>query len=97
MMVVVKLLTSNGGHAVPGRALALNSAGDLVVRSAADELRIDARGVFLEPRRGAGLEPVGFCPELKERLPRLVAAGPAHEPAIPAGSIDSPVCWAMRR
>jgi hypothetical protein len=73
---------SAGGIFVPGCALALNSECDLVVRSAADELRIDARVVFLDPRRGAGLELVGFCPEMKERLALLVAAVPADEPAI---------------
>jgi hypothetical protein len=73
---------SAGGIFVPGCALALSSECDLVVRSATDELRFDARVVFLDPCRGAGLELVGFCPEMKERLAQLVAAVIADEPAI---------------
>jgi hypothetical protein len=61
---------SAGGVFVPGCALELNAACELVVRGAAGELRLDARVVFLDPR-GAGLELVGFGPEMKERLATL--------------------------
>ncbi len=73
---------SAGGILVPGCALELCAECDLVVRGAAGELRLAARVVFLDPVRGAGLELIGFGPEMKERLAALVAA-PAAEPDPP--------------
>lgn len=74
---------SAGGVFVPGCALELNSDCELVVRGAGQggELHLDARVVFLDPGRGAGLELVGFGPELKEQLATLAAApAPPDEP-----------------
>lgn len=77
-----------GGVFVPGCALALSVECELVVRGAAGELRLAARVVFLDPQRGAGLELLGFGPELKEQLAALASAAPqpllAADPADPA-------------
>ena len=73
---------SAGGIFVLGCTLALNSECDLVVRSETDELCLGARVVFLDPSRGAGLELVGFGPEMKDQLALLVATAPSDEPAI---------------
>jgi hypothetical protein len=76
-----------GGVFAPGCALELSTECDLVVRGAAGELRVGARVVFRDPRGGAGLELIGFGPEMKEQLAALAA------PAAPAevdAAADSP-------
>lgn len=66
-----------GGVFVPGCTLPLSSECDLVVRSAAAERCFTARVVFRDPQRGAGLELVGFCAEMKAELARLAGgSGP---------------------
>jgi hypothetical protein len=84
-----------GGVFAPGCALELSTECDLVVRGAAGELRVGARVVFLDPRGGAGLELIGFGPEMKAQLAALAApaaeaeAGPEAETAAEAEG-DSP-------
>jgi hypothetical protein len=97
--VVIELATdgrqardlSAGGVFVPGCALALLADCELVVRGAAGELRLEARVVFLDPH-GAGLELVGFGPEMKEQLAALAGAdgAAAGELAQGSGVIDVP-------
>jgi hypothetical protein len=77
---------SAGGVLVPGCALELNAECELVVRAAAGELRLAARVVFLDPQRGAGLELLGFGPELKEQLAALAAAVPPAPAGLAHGS-----------
>jgi hypothetical protein len=87
---------SAGGVFVPGCALALNSDCELVVRGAGQggELHLDARVVFLDPGRGAGLELVGFGPELKEQLATLAAPAAAAAPPPPDELDDWAAEWA---
>lgn len=63
-----------GGVFAPGCTLELSAECDLVVRGAAGELRVEARVVFRDPRGGAGLELIGFGPEMKEQLAALTGA-----------------------
>jgi hypothetical protein len=79
---------SAGGVFVPGCALALNEECALVVRGAAGELRLEARVVFLDPGRGAGLELIGFGAEMKEQLWAL--AGEGGGLALGSGELDLP-------
>ena len=62
---------SAGGVFVTGTTLAITEECDLVVRGANDELRLPARVVYVDAQRGAGLELIGFCPELKAQLAAL--------------------------
>jgi hypothetical protein len=75
---------SAGGVFVPGCALELNAECALVVRGAAGELCLEARVVFLDPGRGAGLELVGFGAEMKEQLAGLGGL------ALGSGELDLP-------
>jgi hypothetical protein len=80
-----------GGILVPGCSLELCAECRLLVRGAAGELHLDARVVFRDPRGGAGLELVGFGPEMKEQLAALVAPAPtARELAHGSGELDMP-------
>jgi len=54
-----------------GCTLKFNDEIDLGVRSAAGELTLHARVVFVDPAKGAGLELVGFGPEMKEQIAQL--------------------------
>jgi hypothetical protein len=62
------------------------------VRGSAGELCLEARVVFLDPGRGAGLELVGFGPEMKERLGALAAGDreAARGLALGSGELDLP-------
>jgi len=63
-----------GGVFVAGCGLAITEECDLLVRGAAGEMRLGARVVFVDPSgRGAGLEVVGFGPELRQRIAELAA------------------------
>ncbi len=68
-----------GGVLVPGCTLDLNAECELVVRGAAGELRLDARVVFQDPQHGAGLELMGFGPEMKEQLAALAPPAPTGD------------------
>ena len=60
-----------GGVFVPGCTLRLTDECDLVVRGANLQLTLPARVVYVEDRRGAGLELLGFSGEMKARLAEL--------------------------
>ena len=72
-----------GGVFVPGCGLQITEECDLLVRAAAGEMPLVARVVFVDPAgRGAGLEVVGFNPDLRQRIADLAAApAPTPEPA----------------
>ncbi|HET7499381.1 MAG TPA: hypothetical protein VFK02_00195 [Kofleriaceae bacterium] len=75
-----------GGVFVPGLALQLSEECDLVVRGQAHQLVVPARVVYRDELRGAGLELVGFSPELKARLAELAPDAPHIEVVdVPAG------------
>jgi hypothetical protein len=78
---------SAGGVFVPGCALELSAECGLVVRGAAGELHLDARVVFLDPDRGAGLELIGFGPEMKEQLAALIGTSEAASEASLAAAL----------
>jgi hypothetical protein len=67
-----------GGVFVPGCTLPFNTDCTLVIRGASGEVEVQARVVFVDGQRGAGLQVMGFDAELKERLVALAAA-----PAVP--------------
>ena len=72
-----------GGVFVPDCALGLADECDLVVCGTSQQLMIPARVVYVDPRGGAGLELLGFSPEMKAQLVQLVTPAPAAElPAI---------------
>lgn len=56
-----------GGVFVPGCALAILEDCELIVRAGSDELKVEARVVFVDPR-GAGLELVACSPETRQQL-----------------------------
>ena len=60
-----------GGVFVPGCPLRLADECDLVVRGAHHDIVVPARVVYVDERRGAGLELVGFSPEMKAQLAEL--------------------------
>jgi hypothetical protein len=72
---------SAGGVFVHGCELAVNEHCELIVKTHAGELRIEARVVYIDGRGGAGLELVGFGATMKTQLAALVARGP--EPPAP--------------
>lgn len=71
-----------GGVFVPALGLNVFDELDLRVKGAAGEMMINARVVYIDPARGAGLELVGFGPEMKERLLAL-GASIDETPAVP--------------
>jgi len=84
-----------GGIFVPGCALELFAECELLVRGAAGELRLAARVVFRDPRGGgagggAGLELIGFGPEMKEQLAALAAASGAGTDAATDAADPAP-------
>jgi hypothetical protein len=64
-----------GGVFVPDCALRLAEECDLVVCGASHQLTIPARVVYVDPRGGAGLELLGFSPEMKAQLVGLATPG----------------------
>jgi len=60
-----------GGVFVPGCGLPLAEECDVLVCGANRELLLPARVVYVDEYRGAGLELVGFSPEMKEQLAAL--------------------------
>ena len=68
-----------GGVFVPGCAVPLNEECELVMRSAAEEVRVPALVVFVNPA-GAGLQLLGCDAELKQKIAAL-ASPPPDEPA----------------
>src|ERR1043165_726893 len=60
-----------GGIFVPGCELRLADECDLLVCGARHKLLLPARVVYVDERRGAGLELTGFSLELKARLAEL--------------------------
>ncbi len=72
-----------GGVFIAGCALRVTEECDLLLRGAAGEMRLGARVVFVDPTgRGAGLEVVGFNPELRQKIANL-----AVPPAAPVGVV----------
>jgi hypothetical protein len=77
---------SAGGVFVPGCTLRLAEECDLVVCGANHRLMLAARVVYVDEQRGAGLELVGFSPELKAELAELE---PVVRPSLEL--VDGPV------
>jgi hypothetical protein len=82
-----------GGVFVPGCALRIAEECDLVVRGAQGQISVLARVVYVEDDRGAGLELIGFSPEVKARLAALEPAGPPElefieEPELEGAALD---------
>jgi hypothetical protein len=77
---------SAGGVFVPGCTLRLAEECDLVVCGANHRLMLAARVVYVDQQRGAGLELVGFSPELKAELAELE---PVVRPSLDL--VDGPV------
>jgi hypothetical protein len=77
-----------GGVFVPGCAVPLNEECELVVRAAADEVRVAALVVFVNDA-GAGLQLLGCDAELKQKIAAL-ASPPAVEPEV-ATEPEAPV------
>lgn len=75
---------SAGGVFVPACALQLTEECDLVVCGVTHQMSIPARVVYVDPR-GAGLELLGFTPELKAMIAEL--ASPAAEEAAPVSAV----------
>ncbi|HEY0986839.1 MAG TPA: hypothetical protein VGD80_07300 [Kofleriaceae bacterium] len=75
---------SAGGVYVPDCGLRLAEECDLVVCGATERLVLPARVVYVDARRGAGLELVGFSLEVKARIAALEPFAPP-EP-VPAGA-----------
>ncbi len=57
--------------AASGCTLSFNDEIDLGVRGATGELTLHARVVFVDPAKGAGLELVGFGPEMRAKIAEL--------------------------
>jgi hypothetical protein len=71
-----------GGVFVPGCTLAFDTDCTLVVVGAGGQIEVQARVVFVDGTKGAGLQVMGFDAALKERLVALVgtpAAAPTEE------------------
>jgi len=66
-----------GGVFVHGCELAINEQCELVVSTQGEELRLDARVVYVDGQGGAGLELVGFGPAMKAQLAGFVEAAAA--------------------
>jgi hypothetical protein len=75
-----------GGVFVPGCTLRLAQECDLLVCGANHRLTLPARVVYVDAQRGAGLELIGFSPELKARLAELE---PMVRPSF--ATLDAPV------
>jgi hypothetical protein len=76
-----------GGVFVPDCALRLAEECDLVVCGTSHQLMIPARVVYVDPRGGAGLELLGFSPEMKAQLVELVTLASASV-ELPAPVLD---------
>jgi hypothetical protein len=72
-----------GGVFVHGCELAINEECDLAIRVGQDEIRVDARAVYIDGRGGAGLELLGFDPAMKARLTAFTASPPPPRTATP--------------
>lgn len=79
---------SAGGVFVLGSELTFNDDCDLIVRGHGGELSFEARCVYVDPQRGAGLELVGFCPAIKEQLAELARAVEAAPVEAPLELLD---------
>lgn len=77
-----------GGVFVPHCALRLAEECDLVVCSDSHQLMIPARVVYVDPRGGAGLELLGFSPEMKAQLVELAAPG-SMSAELPVPALDA--------
>jgi hypothetical protein len=64
---------SAGGVFVPGCKLKINSDCSLVVRGPAEEIELEARVVYVDPKTGAGLELVNFTPAMRDHLTKLMS------------------------
>ena len=71
-----------GGVFVPGCTLSLLDDCELVVRAGSDELKLEARCVFVDPR-GAGLELVDRTPEAKQRIAAMAKLDEATRTPTP--------------
>jgi hypothetical protein len=65
-----------GGVFVPGCALAMNEDCELVVRGGGDEVVLDARVVWIDGTRGAGLQLLACDAATRARLEHMAAAPP---------------------
>lgn len=75
-----------GGVFVSAMGLTVFDELELRVKGTAGEMTINARVVYIDPARGAGLELIGFGAEMKEQL---VALGAKITPALSSGPIPT--------
>jgi hypothetical protein len=75
-----------GGVFVPECTVGINEDCFLVVRVGDDELRVDARVVFVDPGKGAGLQILGHGPELREKIAALAQHVGIEPPKTATGS-----------
>jgi hypothetical protein len=73
-----------GGVFVPDCELRLSEECDLVVCGASHQLMIPARVVYVDPQGGAGLELLGFSPEMMAQLAELAT------PTLPESAPPTP-------
>ncbi len=74
-----------GGVFVHGCELAVNERCDLAVRTGGNELRIEARVVYIDGRGGASLQLVGVDPSMKAQLEALTRSAAGTAPRAPIG------------
>lgn len=81
-----------GGIYVPDCGLRLAEECDLLVCGARQKLLLPARVVYVDDRRGAGLELVGYSLELKARLAELEPIEPprVEESELDRSALDDP-------
>lgn len=77
---------SAGGVFVPGCTLPINSDCTLLVRGPMEELELVARVVYVDAKKGAGLELANFTPAMREHVTRIMTAWatPTDTPAADA-------------
>ena len=80
-----------GGVFVPDCVLPLAAECDLVVCGASHQLLIPARVVYVDVRGGAGLELLGFSPEMKAQLVELATPASASSELPQSASTADPV------
>lgn len=78
-----------GGVFVPGCALALGEECELVVKARDEELVVDARVVWVEAARGAGLQLLACDAALKERIGAMMERACSEPEPEPDSAPDS--------
>ncbi len=80
-----------GGVFAPGCELPIDEPCELLVRTGRGELVVAARVVFVAPGTGAGLELVGFGPELRGQLSALLEPAAPSAPVVAAVDDEPPL------